>query len=113
MSNPFLHLGGSMGFLAISLFLAWEKHSWGKMRLICLLLGIFWLPGITLNILILEKPGREWEWLTVSMIWLASILVLGLCLMYGSRKIHAQGRLMIILTLTAISVLLFTLIFYA
>lgn len=105
MSALALHLGISIVFLGISLYLAWEKRSWPQARILCLLLGVFWFPGVTLYTLVFGKVGESWEGLVISMTWLASLLVLGLCLMW-SKKIHAHGRWMIILTLTAIAMLL-------
>jgi hypothetical protein len=106
MSALALHLGSSVALLGTSLYIAWNKRLWRQGRIVCLSLGVFWLPAVTLRILVFEKAGRSWEWLIISITWLALLLVLGLCVMYGSKKIHAHGRLMIILSLAAITALL-------
>jgi len=95
----------SIAFIGFSLYAAWEKPTWRRARIGYLIVGVFWLPVITIGTFIFGKTIQSWEWLVVAMTWLASLLVLGLCLMW-SKKIHAHGRLMIILTLAAIALLL-------
>jgi hypothetical protein len=100
-----IHLSISAAFLGVSLYIAWGRRAWKRLRIASLALGIFWLPGVSLGILAFEEAGKSWEWLIVSISWLAAVLVLGLCLMW-SKRVHAHGRLMIILVLIGIAGLL-------
>ena len=71
-----------------------------------LIFGVFWMPCAAIIMLHSGTIGIGWLWLTVSIFWEANLLVLGLCLMYGSKTIHLAGRQLMIGVITAITLLL-------
>lgn len=105
-----LDLGISILLLAVSLLIALKKRVrnflyWGS-----LCAGTLWLPSCTLRLCLWGNVPLSWSWNIFSMIWLSLMMVLGLCLMYGSKTIHFFGRDLVIMVLSGVILLLGTLI---
>ena len=94
------------GFLTWCLWIALKRRVPNKLFRIPLVLTIFWLPAISITSLLRKKTNQAWEEMILTMIWQAMLLILGLCLMYGSKRIHDVGREMVYFCIVAIALLL-------
>ena len=96
----------SAALLLITLIYAWKKRRYDWYGIGMLFLASV-LPIVRAWVnLIRIGPNQVWEDMVIGMVWEAILMIIGLCIMYGSTTMHYVGRWMMIFSITGIGLLL-------
>jgi len=101
-----LTFGLSISLLLVTLVYAWKKrrYDWHSIGML-FLASVLPIVRAWVNLLRIG-PNQVWEDMVIGMVWEAVLMIIGLCVMYGSTTMHYLGRWMMIFSIVSTGILL-------